>query len=123
MKTDGQIRKILKDAMLAWDAMKVDGIGLTERVKALAATLRQSWWFTREWKYLCQSCDDTGLVISACDGDATCGRGKPHGPHTFGTPCWCSLGVKFRPKPLPNPDDVEAAGRMPKTKSFARVGR
>ena len=114
MPSDGKLATIFREAMRGWDAMKADGIPIAERVKALEASLRQAWPFTREWKYLCVECNDTGFVLSECHGDATCGREKRHGPHTFGRPCWCSLGARFRPKARPNLEDVEAAGKVSK---------
>lgn len=106
-------------AMQTWDHQVADGVPAAVRIETLETTLRAAWPFAREWKYLCQSCDDTGLHIGTCAGDATCGREKPHGAHTFGTPCWCSLGARFRGKPKPSAEDFTQAGRSKPT----RMGR
>jgi hypothetical protein len=119
----GKLRAAYVEAMKFWDEQKANGVPFTDRVRALEGLLREVWPFTREWKFLCKTCDDTGLVIAVCAGDATCGRTKPHGPHDFGTPCWCSLGARFRPPQPPSPDDVEGAGKVKKSRTFARVGR
>lgn len=132
MKTDGQLGKIFREAMIAWDAMKADGISFQERVKALALSLRPHWPFAEYMGYQearCGSCDGTGLTMHTCPGDATCGpppegstmkrRRIPHLPHDFGSPCWCALGARFRPRQR---DDFEAAGKMP-AKTFTRAGR
>lgn len=100
---------------------KAAGVPKAEREQGLEALIRQVWPFTREWKYLCQACRDYGLQLAECPGDATCGRTKPHLPHEFGTPCWCSVGAKFKPKPKPSAEDFTAAGKAPS--KMTRVGR
>ncbi len=110
----GDLAKTFVEAMRIWDADKADGVSLSERLTRLERTLRTVWPQTREWKYLCTSCQDIGLVMSACPGDATCGRHKPHLPHDFGTPCWCDRGRAFRPKAKATPEDFTAAGKMTK---------
>lgn len=119
---DGILAQTLKAAMGFWDAMKADGASFQARCEALERTLRASWPFTREWKYLCQTCGDYGLEMLECPGDTTCGRLKPHLPHDFGRPCWCSAGARFRGKPKPAPEDFAAAGKT-KSKPFTRIGR
>lgn len=99
--------------------------GATEQAIAEATerSVRSAWPKTeREWKYLCHRCSDYGLEIFDCPGDATCGREKPHLPHDYGQPCWCSAGAKFRPKPR-NDDDFQQAGKTPKpSKGFQKFG-
>lgn len=116
---EGRLAATFREAMKAWDQMKADGATLQARVTGLEAMLRDVWPFTREWKYLCSGCEDGGLVFARCPGDATCGRPKEHLPHSYGTPCWCSLGSRFKSKPR-GADDFTAAGRTSKP---ARVGR
>lgn len=112
------------EAMRFWDEQKVAGVPIADRVRALEGLLRDVWPFTRAWKFVCHACDDRGLVITACPGDATCGRAKLHLAHDFGTPCWCALGHRFRPARPPSPDDVEAAGKIKKpVRSMSRFGR
>ena len=118
--TEGKLASTFREAMVIWDQMKADGMSLVDRVKGLEAVLRDVWPFTREWKYICSNCNDYGLSMGNCPGDATCGRHKPHLPHEFGTPCWCELGRRFREKPRGGPDDFKAAGRTSKP---SRVGR
>jgi hypothetical protein len=108
-------------AMKIWDAQKAQGVGVPDRILALGIALRSSWpGQTREWKYLCRHCDDYGLVMAECEGDAACGRDKRHLPHSFGTPCWCSNGNRYKRKDKPAPEDFAAAGRV---KQPARIGR
>jgi len=85
--------------------MREDGASEQELAAGLEQTVRASWPFTREWKYLCHNCDDTGGEWRACPGDATCGRDAPHRPHDFVKPCWCSLGRRFREKTKPTDGD------------------
>jgi hypothetical protein len=119
-KTDGKLAAIFRDTMVMWDQLKANGASLDERVRGLENVLRGAWPFTREWKYVCDHCNDTGLMMAECPGDRTCGRPRPHGAHEFGRSCWCELGKKFRDKPKPAPEDFAAAG---KTRKPTLVGR
>lgn len=118
--TFGPLAQTYIAAMEIWDTEKADGVPLAERIRHLEQTLRVAWPQTREWKYLCVSCDDVGLIWSSCAGDTTCGRHTPHLAHVFGRPCFCEKGLRFREKPKPTRDDFTAAG---KSKPMARVGR
>lgn len=118
--SDGVLSQTFTAAMELWDHQKAEGVPRDIRLQTLERTLRAAWPQTREWKYLCQNCNDTGLVISFCEGDATCGRDRPHYAHDYGTPCWCSLGAKFKPKPKPGPEDFTAAAKVSKP---TRLGR
>lgn len=123
MPSDRQLAATVTEAMLQWDRQKADGVSLSERVGFLEKILRLSWPFTREWKYLCARCDDTGLVINQCPGDARCGSRwgeRAHPAHDYGTPCWCSAGAKFSPK-TKTEDDYAEAGRV--SKKPTRLGR
>lgn len=122
-KTESQLAATFTAAMQIWDGQKAQGVPERERLKGLEQTLRASWPFTREWKHLCHECEDTGLRGAGeikCPGDATCGRSAPHLPHTFGAPCWCSLGKRFQAR-APEPEDVLA--QAAKTRKPARIGR
>ncbi len=115
----GTLAQVFVAAMTHWDAQKADGVPVAERQRGLEATLRVAWPQTRVWHYLCANCNDIGLVISACPGDATCGRPRAHLAHDVGTPCWCTLGAKFRAPEKPNPEDFTQAARAKPT----RIGR
>ena len=106
MPTEGTLAATVREALRLAKLMKADGVPSDEIQATLTNTLRAAWPVTREWKYLCASCDDTGLVMSDCSGDATCGRTFIHQRHTFGTPCWCKAGSRFRPSPQPTPAPV-----------------
>lgn len=116
----GTLAATYEAAMKIWDAQKVEGAAFAERVAGLEHTLRLAWPKGREqeWKYLCPDCRDNGLVISECQGDATCGRTKRHRPHDFGSPCWCQLGARFRVRQKSAEDFTEAAKTRP-----TKVGR
>jgi hypothetical protein len=116
----GHLAQVFLTAMHIWDSDKALGVPRDARLHALEATLRQAWPQVREWKFLCPQCDDLGLEIRDCVGDATCGRPKAHLAHTFGRPCWCALGTRFKDKPKPTAEDFTAAGRA---KPMTRVGR
>jgi hypothetical protein len=109
--SDPKLGSVVKEAMQLWDQLKANGASLAERQAGLENVIRAHWPRGREWHYLCASCDDVGLVMADCPGDATCGRTKAHGPHTFGTGCWCAKGEGYRRPPKPAPEDFAAAGK------------
>lgn len=119
-RSDGVLAQVFQLAMEQWDREKAAGVSKADRVAHLTMTLRASWPFTREWKFVCTACEDRGLVMADCVGDATCGRTKPHLPHDYGTPCWCPTGARFRDKPKPS---VEDYGDAAKVRQPSRIGR
>jgi len=99
-------------AITAWHRGTVAGATREEREYALEETLRDVWPYEREWHYLCSACRDTGLVDqvcepgSRCNGRSTTGQTRfcaehPAYTHTYGTPCACALGARFRPRATP----------------------
>ncbi len=107
------------------DQMRADGATEADLNADMETAIRQCWPFTREWKYLCDKCDDHGLAMGECPGDATCGRTLPHMAHSFGTPCWCSAGNRFKAKARPTgDDDLATVGKTRKNpRGFTRFGR
>jgi len=122
-KTDGRLAQVFQEAMKLWDTLRTNGATFEERAAGLELVLRKHWPFTREWKYLCAGCDDTGLVMEQCPGDSSCGRPRAHGPHAFGQACWCSLGARFRDVARPGPEDFAQAGKAKPRGGFKRLGR
>ena len=118
--TEGTLAATIRVAILERTAQLAAGATRVEADANLEKTLRVSWPFRREWKYLCECCSDHGLDMQECPGDATCGRTFPHLPHESGTPCWCAAGARFK-RPVPS-DDVTQAGRATKRK-VTRWGR
>ncbi len=136
----GPLATAYGEMMAICDQMKTDGVSREDRAKGIEATLRQMWPFTREWKYLCNECNDTGLVMRICRDGARCdgtstradSSFQPAGKfqrlctmqqsyeHEYGTPCFCSLGARFREKPKHDPADFSDAGRTSKP---TRIGR
>ena len=114
----------ITEACRIYRDMRAQGQTKAEAVAYLEGVLRQTWPRKRgePWRYLCNECDDTGLRVGECSGDATCGRGKAHGPHSFGAPCWCSLGARFKAKPKTAEDYESAAGKTAR-RGFSRMGR
>jgi hypothetical protein len=125
LPSDSQLVATFKEAMAQWDRQKAEGIPLPQRVTFMANILRLAWPKGREgeWKYLCTRCDDYGLEIHECPGvDGRCESKwgtRAHPPHSYGTPCWCSAGAKFRPK-VKAAEDFAEAGRVTKP---SRIGR
>lgn len=113
--------RVITEAMDLACQMRANGVPDAEIVAGIERTVRQSWPFTREWKFLCNHCDDLGAIWHTCPGDGTCGRsGKVHGPHRYVEPCWCDLGRRFREKRKNAESAVEDAAR---TRPMTRVGR
>lgn len=134
----GPLAQTFTEAMRIWDAQKAEGVEQAERVAGLEKSLRAAWPFEREWKYLCQHCDDTGWTFRTCTQDNPCrrpfklqgafsddytGRGRCTDGHTFCAPCnWCDKGQTFRRSlehTKAKPEDFTQATRSKPT----RVGR
>lgn len=121
-KQDGDLHALGREVFQIWDRMKANGESFQDRCAYLVGILKQILKHGREWKYLCARCDDYGLEISECPGDATCGRHRPHLPHSFGSPCVCAKGRAFEPKVKDvHPEDFTAAGKT-KTKPRTMTG-
>lgn len=124
-KQDGDLHALGRETFRIWDQMKADGATWDERMAFLTGVLKQILNRGREWKYLCHQCDDYGLILSECPGDATCGRRAAHLAHSFGTPCVCSKGRPYDAKPKDwHAEDFTAAGKTKKpNKGFTGFGR
>ena len=112
-----------REAMEVWDTLKANGATFEQRRAGLEGVLRQFWPFTRTWTYVCDACDDYGLIIRTCDGGERpiCGRRPGHHAHDFGTPCHCPRGRPFHPKKrLLTTDDFTAAGKVSKPTKLGR---
>jgi len=123
LPSDRQLAATFTEAMAQWDRQKAEGVPLEQRVGFMEKILRVAWPFTREWKYLCVDCHDTGLVLHECPGDARCDsrwRERAHPSHSYGKPCWCSLGNRFREKSRQDMDPIEQAAKVRKP---TRLGR
>jgi len=140
-QTEGKLASAFREAMAIVDRQRDNGVPFLDRMNGLDAVLRQFWPFTREWKYVCRECNDTGLVMlvcqrgNRCDGISTRTDG-PHQPagkylrfcakdpdgdyeHEYGRACYCGLGARFRQHPKPSPEDFQSAGKSKPT----RIGR
>jgi hypothetical protein len=92
--------------------------GASARVIAEATErlVRDRWPYEREWKYLCDQCDDTGLALSL-------GVTNRLGIVVdVGRACSCPKGNLFR-KREPEAADYTQAGKAPAQKKFSRWGR
>lgn len=115
----GTLAATVWEAARIWSVLKAEGASLAERVRTMTVTIRAVWPFTREWHYLCAACEDHGLSIASCPGDTSCGRAFRHGPHEYGTPCFCPKGDRFRVKSRPEKDFISAT----KVRQPTRIGR
>ena len=113
----GNLAATFHEAMRIWDAQRAEGVTLADRIRGMEATLRSCWPQVREWKYLCNSCDDSGAVYET--------RQTPMYayPVVYVVPCHCSKGARFRARE-PHADDFTAAGKTTKKpRDFSRAGR
>jgi len=119
----GKLASVMMEAIAARDRLKANGATGEDLDAGLAGVLRDVWPKGRErpWQHLCSACDDCGLQIKDCAGDAVCGRTFPHRPHTYGVPCWCDKGARYRPKPAAVSDELDSAAAKPRRPS--RFGR
>lgn len=115
----GILAQTFTEAMRIWQIQKADGVSFEQRRDTLAASLKSAWPKGREWKYLCDVCDE-GLVYYYCHGNSMCGRMFEHNPHPYGEPCECAKGAKFK-KPVRGPDDFTMAGKS--QRGFKQIGR
>lgn len=123
MKTESKLASAYLDCLPILDRMKAAGVPFLERIKGLEGVLRQFWPFTREWTYRCSECCDYGLQLRQCDGEqhrCGLGKGKPHLPHDYGTPCWCAEGARYRKRERTDQTAVEAAATVRKPSRFGR---
>lgn len=112
---------VITDALRMADELRAGGMTRDQVHAALEQTLREHWPFTREWKYVCQNCDDLGLQMRTCDGQGACGRTRPHLPHDYGQPCYCKAGAKFEKRDRTQQDAIAAAART--STKMTRAGR
>lgn len=134
----------VKEALRLRDLDRQAGASEAQQASQLEQIIRRVWPFTREWKYVCRSCDDTGLVMKICRAGDRCNgiSTRTDGPketpgkyrrlctrdtegtytHDYGEPCFCSAGSRFRSAPPSEFDPVAVAAKTPK-KQPTRWGR
>jgi hypothetical protein len=116
--TSSVLGQTIREALQLRAKMRTDGASEQELAEGFERTVRSAWPFTREWKYLCQNCDDTGGEIRRCSGtDGSCRRDDPHAAHEFLVPCWCSRGKRFRETPKEQTDATAATKRTRPTRA------
>lgn len=123
--TEQTLGQIVMDALAMRDQLKADGLSGAALDQSLETVLRETWpkpiGRTEPWHDTCAHCRDYGLSMGWCPGDATCGDNpvtsrprKPHAPHEYGKPCWCTAGRRHLDKPVPNEDDAMTLAARPK---------
>ena len=100
----GQIIGIICDIR---EELRRQGASQAAIDQATENVVRDRWPFTREWKYLCPLCDDTGLRVSF-ESARIYGETRVW----VGRPCSCSRGERFRDRPKAS-DDFTQAGKAP----------
>lgn len=145
---DAKVHGRLSTAIIeAWDLrkkLKADGLSGAELDKGLEAVLRDFWPFTREWKFICADCHDSGFQVYVCRRGQRCSgiSTRTDGPretalhhrricatnpesdyeHEYGQACFCARGERFRAKPKPEASDFTDAGKG-KRSDLTRFGR
>ena len=117
----------IRAALAIREEQRAAGATPEEIARNFERTVRAVWPFQRVWKYLCNDCHDTGLFLRTCKAGQRCNgvSTRADGPHempgkysrlctrdvegtyehTYGEPCVCGQGEKFkiRPNMLPFP--------------------
>jgi hypothetical protein len=104
--------KIVMEASAAYHEQIAAGVDRATAIDGLERTIRDHWPYSREWKYLCPRCDDTGLVLRTVTNRLGCVVDEGH-------PCSCALGARFIPKPKRS-DDFTAATKVTKPTRFGQ---
>jgi ferredoxin len=88
----------------------------------VAKALEQAWPKGRNepWRYLCESCQDSGWRVFRCRGDASCGRVRVHLEHEYVQLCWCAKGQDMKPKSRGTDDELASVGKTQKPSRFGR---
>lgn len=126
-------------AMEVWDDQVEQGVPFAERVRGLEQTLRAAWPKGREWKYVCQDCEDLGWIFRTCEPYAPCGRpfrlpgareeertgrGQCQPGHRYCEPCFCPKGRGHATRlqqGMHRGGDLANVGKS--AKGFTRAGR
>ena len=110
---------IIMAAVREAEEMRAAGADAAEVARGLEAVVRDRWpkpkGRTEPWRYLCESCSDTGLVLHS--------EVNRLGIHvTTGYPCVCEKGARFilKPKMRTAEDAVARAAKVSKPTRFGR---
>jgi len=114
---EARLGAAVMEAVRLASLMKADGADDATRFRVIESVIRECWPVTRVWRYLCEQCRDTGLVVQ--DGVTN----RLGGVVSEGYPCTCGKGKLFREKPVGDSDDYTKAGKVSKPKGFTRWGR
>lgn len=123
MNTGVGLSATIAEALRLWDRQKAEGVSVEDRQAGLERTLRVAWPQRNTWHALCEACQDIGLIEYACSGQLDCDRREPHRPHSYGRPCSCPKGARFRPAPE-RASSFQQAGQVGRRRTgWTRVGR
>lgn len=137
-ETGGELAQSYAAAMEVWDDQKEQGVPLAERVKGLEQTLRAAWPKGREWKYVCQDCEDYGWIFRTCTPGTPCGRpfrlpgqrpddytgrGRCSPGHTYCVACFCPKGRGFAAGLQQGGSRPVDLTRVGKSRGFTKAGR
>ncbi len=138
--------KIVMEAVAYREKLKADGVESCDLDAGIEAVLRARWpkpWDrTAPWRYLCEECGDTGLVMLQCKPGRRCngistrtdGPGEKPGKYTrlcvgsasyehdYGVACSCAKGERFRPRQT-GPDEDFTSATKNKPRPMSKWGR
>jgi hypothetical protein len=140
--------RIIMDAVAYVDGLKAKGATKAETDQALENVIRAAWPKPKDrvtpWRYGCETCGDTGLVLHQChpghrcDGSSTRTEASGDRPgkytrfcvgsstyeHDYGVPCLCAKGHQFRRRGQQTDDEAAfVAATKSKPKPLTRWGR
>lgn len=120
-ETAKTIAATLTNLIRLWDQQRAKGVPRAARLKVVEAILRQRWPARRAWTPACTACDDTGLLIMTCEGQACELGSDSHEAHTYGQACRCLAGRRYRPFGK-ECHDFRQAGQI-RPRRMTRIGR
>lgn len=129
---EGSFARTMQDAITDYLKARDEGVSREDALKGLEAVVRSCWprGRNREWKYLCDTCDDTGWEYRECRPYRRCQPKHDDWPsertHTYVTPCQCEKGDRFRKRAHQLDQEQELtqiAKRKKASGGFSRIGR
>ncbi len=138
--------RIIMEAVAYIEGMKAQGATRAQTDQALENVIRDAWPKAKDrtvpWRYICETCGDTGLQMLQCTPRFRCNGvstridspGDKPGKykrlcvnsttyeHDYGIPCTCAKGDTFRPRQQNQEDAFERAAKS-KPRPMSRFGR
>jgi hypothetical protein len=125
---DAGFVRTMQGAITQYLAARADGVSRDDAVRGLDEELRGAWpKSVSKFNPNCDACADTGWREVLCWDSHRCGREtcakNPERQHFYVVICDCPKGDRFRKQEANHEDAIARAGRMPKKRTFSRMGQ